>query len=411
MNERSTFLQMMLMPSHYATARKAIAVSFFAMGFAVSAAATRLSEIKESLGVSDDIFGYALATTTLGGLVGNTQANRIIVRLGTKRVAQVFSILMMVSVGLYGSATQVGQLAGLAFCAALGYSILNIAVNTQGVDVEGHLRRSVMPGFHGSWSIGSLATSVVGAAVAAFVSPQQHLLSSSAFAIAVMLLATTRLLPVDHIAHDSVSHKEPIPRATLRILAITAAGSSLGLIAEISALDWSNIYLRESLGIGTGLNALGVTSFLVAQIAARLVGGRLNDRFGVHRVVRIGGLVGATGYATSLLANAWLLERNPELVGSTQVLVIACLGFVILGLGVAALPAAYLSSAGRIAGISTARGIAMLAVMNSLAMLVLRPIISWLAGNVSLTASLTASALALIGSALLARILKPTAPL
>lgn len=401
---------MSLLPSDFARARLGILATFAAMGFAASSAATRLAEIKHHLGVTDSVFGYALACTTLGSFLGNMFAHRIVMRFGTRRVVQLFGILMMTSVALYGSVNAIGQLAVMAFLLSLGYSTMNVAINSQGVDVEVELKRSVMPSFHGAWSIGSLATSIIGGLVAAVLNPQWHLLGIGVLAISSMLLASKSLLPID-LHDESVDHDAKVSRDTLRLLFTTAIGASLGLIAEVSALDWSSIYLHEYVGVSIGLNSLGITTFLLAQIASRLTVGTLNDRFGVHRVVRVGAIIGSLGYLGSLLSVRAGLANGSLQPGSTTALVVSCVGFMLLGMGVAPLPAAYFSAAGRVAGISTARGISILAMMNAGLMLMLRPFVSWSTDAFDLSVSLMIAATALLGSAALARILRPSAAL
>ncbi len=398
------------MPADFSRARIGILFTFAAMGFAASSAATRLAEIKHHLGVSDSVFGYALAFTTLGSFVGNTFAHRIAVRIGTQRAVQVFGVIMMASVASYGSVNAVWHLALMAFILAVGYSTMNVAVNAQGVDVEVHLKRSVMPGFHGAWSIGSLATSVIGGLIAAVLAPQWHLIGIGILAIGAMLLASRQLLPIDEI-DEEIDHTAPVSRATLKVLFITAIGASLGLIAEVSALDWSSIYLHEYVGVSIGLNSLGITTFLLAQIAMRLSVGKLNDRYGVHRVVRTAAALGAAGYMACVLIVRQGLSSGSLAQGSLTALAISCLGFMILAIGVAPLPAAYFSAAGRVAGISTARGISLLAMMNACLMLMFRPFISWSTDAFDLSVSLMLAAVALSGSAALARILRPTSAL
>ena len=375
------------------------------MGFAIASAATRLAEIKHHLEVSNSVFGFALACTTLGSLIGNMQAHRLVVRFGSKRIVQAFGVLMMCSVALYGSIWFIWQLAVLAFLAAFGYSTMNVAINAQGVDVEVHLNRSVMPAFHGAWSIGSLATSLLGGLVAAVIPPQWHLIAVGVFAITAMLFASQSLLPIDDVPEE-IDHRAKVEGATLRLLLVTAFGLSLGAIAEGCVLDWSNIYLHEYVGISLGLNTLGLTAFLVAQISGRLLVGRLNDRFGVPRVVGLAAAAGSCGFLLSIITVRLGIANGRFELGGNSTLILSCLGFVVLGLGVSPLPAAYLSAAGRIDGLTTARGISLLALMNACFLLVLRPFISWTTDAFDVSTALMVAGLALAGSSLMARNLR-----
>jgi hypothetical protein len=92
-------------------------------------------------------------------------------------------------------------------------------------------------------------------------------------------------------------------------------------------------------------------------------------------------------------------------------LVLICSAFAVLGLGVAALPAAFLGAAGRVAGISTARGIAAVALRNSAILLILRSVLSTLIGESSIALGLVFTAFTLIAAAQLGKVLQPSTAL
>ena len=86
--------------------------------------------------------------------------------------------------------------------------------------------------------------------------------------------------------------------------------SSLGaaafftLLAEGAAADWSAVYLSHSLGATAAVAALGYTGFSLAMAASRLVGDRLNGRFGPVALARGGGLLAAAALALALVSGS-----------------------------------------------------------------------------------------------------------
>lgn len=354
-------------PTSYQAARKSLLAIFFAMGVGIIAAATRFAEIKTQIGANDAIFGYALALGTLGGISGNTLSRKLISSFGTRKIVLVGTTAMPITVAGYGYARSPVLLAALAFFTALFYSLSNIAVNAQGVDIEAHLDRAVMPSFHAAWSLGALTSSTLGNVAANFLSPAQHLTLNALIAVGIVWFFGKSLLRVDPNAHlDETTTK--LSPSSHRLLILMALTMSFGIIAEVSSNDWSAIHLHEALGVPLGLNGIGVSAFLFAQLIARTLGNKLTDRYGSYRLVRIGGLIGGGVYSAAILL-------APHLPAAFQ-LPLVLLAIVMLGLGVAAVPAAVMGAVGRVAGVSTARAMSALLLYNSLFFLVLRPLVS-----------------------------------
>ena len=82
-----------------------------------------------------------------------------------------------------------------------------------------------------------------------------------------------------------------------------------------------------------------------------------------------------------------------------------CIAYAILGLGIAPMPPSYVSVAGSIPGIPTARALTRLAVIASTGFFIGRFTISSLAGIFGLPVALLFPATALIGSGVLAHFL------
>ena len=389
--------------------RVALNFVFASMGLAIMSAATRYAEIKEMAGVGDAVFGYALAAGTIGGLTGNFLSHRFIHALGNNLVIRIFGFIMMTSVAMQSFASSAGFIAVCAAASAFGYSTMNVAVNAAGVEVEIALNRSVMPMFHASWSMGALATSLVGNIVAGFVTPKVHLFSIWAIALFSLLVSIQQVTDPNKDL-PKPDRNAPVSWQTRKILLGISIASALGMMAEGTSYNWSAIYFHEVIGLPIGPNSLGLTAFLLAQITGRVLVGRLNDKYGLHKVIRTSAALGGTAYLAILIINSQLISVE-SYRGSAVALVISMFGFVCVGLGVAALPAGYMAGAGRVAGIATTRAISIVAVTNTSLALIFQPIISTIVGSFGLSIALMVAAVALLVSAYRSKVLAPTSAL
>ena len=386
-------------------AKWGLRATFFFMGVAVAATSARFAEIKGHTHTSDAIFGYCIMVGNLGSIFGNFFGSRLSRRIGTRKTAQLIMIGIAGSQTAYGFVNRVWEIPIVAFVAGASYALMNIACNSQGSMIQESVGRSLMPSFHGAWSVGACTASFAAGAIAKFVPVEWHLLGNSLIALFGCFVVSKALLPFSADHHDAavnseVAHSDPIPVEIKNFIWMVAIGSFLATIAETSVGDWSSIYLREDLHIPIGVNTLGYTCFVLAQIVGRLSVGRLIDKFGIPFVIRVGGLLGGSGYFIGLLmANSLRTDHN------YTALVVMCIAYAVLGFGVAPMPPSYVSVAGSIPGIPTARALTRLAVIASTGFFIGRFAISSLAGLFGLPIALLFPATALIGSGVLAHFL------
>ena len=372
------------------------------MGVAVAATSARFAEIKGHTHTSDAIFGYCIMVGNLGSIFGNLFGSRFSRKIGTRRTAQLIMFGVAGSQIAYGFVNRIWEIPLVAFVAGASYSLMNIACNAQGSMVQENVGKSLMPSFHGSWSVGACTASFAAGAIAKYVRVEWHLLGNSLIALFGFLVVSRALLPYSADHHDTVvnsevSYNAPIPVEIKNFIWMVAIGSFLATIAETSVGDWSSIYLKEDLHIPIGANTLGYTCFVLAQIVGRFSVGRWIDVYGIPRVIRVGGLLGGAGYFIGLIiAN---MERTHHQYAA---LTFMCIGYAILGLGVSPMPPSYVSVAGSIPGIPTARALSRLAIIASTGFLIGRFVISSLAGLFGLPIALLFPAAALMGSGVLA---------
>ena len=386
-------------------AKWGLRATFFFMGVAVAATSARFAEIKGHTHTSVAIFGYCIMVGNLGSILGNFFGSPLSRRIGTRRTAQLIMFGIAGSQIAYGFVNQIWEIPLVAFVAGASYSLMNIGCNAQGSMIQESVGRSLMPSFHGAWSIGAFSASFVAGAIAKYVPVEWHLLGNSLIALFGCLMVSRSLLPHsadknDVAINSRVPHDLPIPAEIKNFIWMVAIGSFLATIAETSVGDWSSIYLKEDLHLPIGVNTLGYTCFVLAQIIGRFSVGRWIDKYGIPFVIRVGGFLGGFGYLIGLLiAN---VERGHH---PYTALVVMCISYAIMGFGVSPMPPSYVSIAGGIPGIPTARALSRLAIIASAGFFVGRLAVSTLAGLFGLPIALLFPATALIGCGVLAQFL------
>jgi predicted MFS family arabinose efflux permease len=166
------------------------------------------------------------------------------------------------------------------------------------------------------------------------------------------------------------------------------------LLAEGAVFDWSAVYLTSVAAAPAALAAAGLAIFQAAMLVGRTVGDRLADRFRADRLVRWGTLLGVGGM---LLA---ILLPSP---------ITTLLGYVVLGLGIAASFPLTLSAAARIPGVAAPTAIASTTAAGYVGFVVGPPLIGLVAELSGLRIGLGVVVVVLVAATLLAGRLRPEA--
>ncbi len=371
------------------------------MGIAAASAATRFAEVQHNVGATDTAWGLAIMVGNAGGFIGTYFGGRLAYIFGTKRIVFIGILLVAVSQALYGCTNALWQVPEIAMLFGFSYALANIGANSQGAMIQDAAGKSLMPSFHGTWSIGAALSSLAAGVIAHYISPAIHLTINSLIAIIGAWIFASYLLPISTDLADrkveSSKIKAVLPPEIKKFLLLVSIGSFLATIAEVSVSDWSTILLHNDYKIPIGLNTLGYTSFVLCQIAGRFMAGRLIDKFGIPKIIRFGGVIGGIGYAVGLVISFYFSHHHPILA-----LISMCIAYAILGLGVAPMPPSYVSVAGNIPNFPTTLAVTRMSLIASIGFFAGRLLVSILAGVIGLPLALLVSAIALIGSGYLA---------
>ncbi len=348
--------------------RYAVAAVFFVHGLMLATWAPHIPAVKADLDLSEGALGVLLLLLAAGAVAGMLLTGPVASRHGAHVVTRWATIAMAATLLLPLAAPSV-ELLGVAlvlFGAALGS--MDVAMNAVAAEVETRCGRPIMSSFHGLFSVGALAGSLVAAVLLGY--DVDRLVQATAVAAVVVgaMIPVLRRLPPSRI---TVEHRPRIrlPRGRLLGLGIVALAV---MLAEGSVVDWSATYLRESLGAASAVAALGYGAFSVTMAAGRFAGDAINRRIGPVPLVRFGAIVAAGGLGAGLV------------VAAPAAMVV---GFAVMGIGLAnIIPIIFTASAS--AGTTPADGISGTATLGYLGFLAGPPLIGAVAEFTSLTIGL-----------------------
>jgi len=303
---------------------RGVAAGFLLNGILLGTWASRVPAIMAHFHVDKANFGVLLLLLGLGALISFPVAGRLSDSLGAVRVARTIAIPFLVSIAALGFASTIPLLAIALFFFGMCHGSIDVAMNSWASEVEKHMKRSVMSSFHAMWSVGAVLGAAGGYVATVLQIPVYVHFIVTAVMTGGMLGPFLLLDWQSTIRAVSGSVGLSLPTSGLFLVGLIALASGLG---EGTALDWSALYLRDIIGTEESDAALGYTGFSVAMVVMRLKADSLVTRWGSATVTRISGF--------SAVFGIFLI-----VVGETLPLVVA--GFVLMGVGYAAvLPLAF----------------------------------------------------------------------
>jgi MFS family permease len=371
---------------------RASVVGAFALHAAVSGTlGPRLPAVKEQAGITDSELGVALGVFAVGLFAGTRVVGVLLDRLGNRRVLR--GSMPLLGASLLGPAFAESLLAlaaGLFVVGALS-GILDVAMNGNAVVVERGYGRPIMSSIHGTWSAGMLVASGGAAAAAALDASLRLHFGLAALAIALLSAPALRYLAdADELPAERALGSRArgyLPTKPVLLIGVVGFCSFLG---EGAAIDWSAVYVDESLDAGRGTAALAFVAFAVGITVSRFLIDRIAARLGPVAVVRWGASLAALGLALGLAV--------PETAA-------AIAGFAILGAGLAPVVPTAFSAAGNMWSESGRSGLATVVTISYLGSILGPALIGLVTSLVGLRAALAIPVLlALLAAALASQV-------
>lgn len=344
--------------------RLAVFIFYFVQGICFSSWASRIPDIKTTLGLDDAAWGTILLMIPIGQICGMTLSGLLVSRLGSKRIfpIAIFGYLgMLLFIGL--AQTEYALILSLIAFGFFG-NFCNISVNTQGVNVERMYGRSIMASFHGGWSAAGLTGASIGLLMSTLrISPFLH------FVIVAVLVVVAIIINIKYLQEDLkkvktpeeiAAHKKNKPEKFLFLLGIVAF---CGMAAEGAMSDWSGLYLQEVVGTSPHLAPLGLTAYMITMATGRFVVDKASARFGKKRIIQVGGAL--------IFSGLFLAVAFPNLITTI-------IAFMIIGFGTCSIVPTIYSIAGQKTKISTSMALTIVSSISFIGFLLGPPVIGYI---------------------------------
>lgn len=351
-------------------ARLAISAIFLVNGMVLSTWVSRIPTITEKLSLGNAATGTALMAIALGSMVAFPMVGRLLIRRSSASITFVFAVILAAALPLAALAPSVYLLIPALMVLGFGNGGMDVAMNSQGVEVENAVETNIMSSLHGFYSLGAFAGAGIGAGAAALhLAPLPHFVIISLVGLGVILSMRRWMVP-DAPAAKHLHDEAPvfaIPPRALWLLGLVAFSAA---VCEGAIADWSGLYLKNELDTSAGFAALGFASFQLAMLIGRFSGDNLVRRFGPVAMVRRGGLIASVGVGIALMIGLPV----PTLIG-----------FMAAGLGLATAYPLAMSAAGNFKFLPRGQSVASVATVGYTGFLAGPPVLGWIAHITSLT--------------------------
>lgn len=342
--------------------RGSLAVSFFVQGVTFALLVTRIPAIQDRYGISDSLLPAFLAAVPILAGVASVLTEKVVARVGpgvVLRWAQPFVLLALLAVGVGDQLWHAALALGL-FGLAVG--ALDASMNMLGVSLQRAYGRSIMLGFHASYSLGGIA----GASLA-WVGAHWHLSLFVAYlpVVAVLLplaFVGSRWYVAGGDGADAVAEVGDGKGSgvAFKLLLPLCLVMTFAYIGDSTVSNWSAKYLQDVLGSSEELATVPYNAYMVTTLLGRAVGDFGVRRFGAATVVRAGAVLGALGFAVVAVSpGAWA----------------GIVGFTVLGLGLSVIVPQTFAAAGRLFPGASDAAVARLNVFNYVGFLIGSPLV------------------------------------
>ncbi len=367
---------------------RAIAAAFALNGILLGVWASRIPAIVQIHDLTPSSLGLLLLFMGCGALVSFPIAGRLTDSIGAVTVTRWIAVSYVLSMVLVALAPTPVWLAAALFVFGMHHGSMDVVMNTWATEVERQMGRSVMSSFHAMWSLGAGLGAGLGFFATTWgVSVPVHFIAAAMLASALFLPFLTIPWTSNTRPHDPDAPVFAIPHGALVLVGFIALAAATG---EGAIADWSAVFLTDNVGTTEARATLGYTVFSVTMVAMRLVVDRLVTRFGPVAIARLSGISAATGILIAV---------------TFMTLPAALLGFVLMGIGYAAVMPLAFSRAADDPDVPPGQAIASVATLGYGGLLMGPPLIGFIAEATSLRLAFALLAALAIGISVSAGVL------
>lgn len=350
--------------------RIAVSIYFFIAGLTFASWACRIPDIKNKLHLSDAGLGSVLFSLPIGLMASLPLSGWLVGKYGSRKVLLIASVAYPVVFLLIGLAQTTFTTVIALFLFGMFANLFNISVNTQGVGVELQYQRSIMASFHGVWSLAGFTGALIGTLMVSFqISALYHFVIIAVLCILLGFIAYRHTLKQDTGKKDQPIFA--IPDKGLLLLGLIAFSC---MVCEGTMFDWSEVYFDKVIKAPVNYITLGYTAFMFSMASGRFVGDWLTTKLGGKLMLQMSGILVATGLMLAVIF---------------PTIIVAIIGFLLVGMGVSTVVPLVYSAAGKSSTMTPGAALAAVSTIGFVGFLFGPPAIGFIAEAANLRWSFT----------------------
>jgi len=368
-------------------------VIFFMFGLSIMSWVPRFPDVKANLGLSNGEFGSLISLGVFGNVAALLTVGHLVHKFGAQLMMRVSTLAFSTSIIILTQTSSSFVFLIFMIIQGAGISAFHISINAQGFNFQDRTKKQVITLLSGYWSSGALLTSVIAGILVDLVSIEIHIAVLSILCLIIMLRAistmTPNLLKSNENPESDVKLGEIFKGFNFDMM--VSGGLLCAIMLEFAVSDWSAIFLKEDLGILSGIHTLPFILFTFTMIIGRLNFHRLLPHYSMQRLSQVASLISGISFLIGIAAVSAVGIGN-----KTLTIIILSVSFSIAGVGSSFLGPSMMNAANSRSRFPASVVIGQIGVINICLIFVMRWVIAWTAEATSLSIALCIPAFMLL---------------
>ena len=376
---------------------------FFIFGFQIMSWVPRFPEVKSNLHLSNGEFGSIVSLGAIGNIVSQIIVGHLVHKYGARWIMHVAAFFLAVS--LISLTNTNSSLFFLVFIVIQGAAIsaFHVSINSQGFHYQDRTNSQVVTLLSGFWSSGALITSILAGFLVNRVALGIYSNGLAFLSFLLMVWIIREITPnlVKANINPDTSHRARDMFFGFKIDKLVSGGLLCAIMLEFAISDWAAIFVKEDMGIKSGIHTLPFILFTLAMITGRLNLHNLLKKRSIHELAIRASLISGGSFIAGIIGVSIVGKSN-----QTLVLFILSISFVIAGLGSSFLGPSVMNAANNRSKLPSSMVIGQIGIVNTCLIFIARWVIAWTAEATSVTVALLIPAAMLLTVPYFAKIFK-----
>jgi MFS family permease len=368
-------------------------VIFFMFGLSIMSWVPRFPDVKANLGLSNGEFGSLISLGVFGNVAALLTVGHLVHKFGAQLMMRVSTLAFSTSIIILTQTSSSFVFLIFMIIQGAGISAFHISINAQGFNFQDRTKKQVITLLSGYWSSGALLTSMIAGILVDLVSIEIHIAVLSILCLIIMLQTistmTPNLLKSNENPESDVKLGEIFKGFNFDMM--VSGGLLCAIMLEFAVSDWSAIFLKEDLGILSGIHTLPFILFTLMMIIGRLNFHRLLPHYSMQRLSQVASLISGISFLLGIVTVSAVGTGN-----KTLTIIILSISFSIAGIGSSFLGPSMMNAANSRSRFPASVVIGQIGVINICLIFVMRWVIAWTAEATSLSIALCIPAFMLL---------------